>query len=146
MSSIYTYITKSIPTTPVNKVSFQNIQDVINGNHKNTIMICTLDSKYKEYIIKNTINIEDECQIINNLISTNNLNKVVFIYGKNAYDDSIYYKYTQLKSLGFTECYLYLGGLFEWLLMQDIHGFDEFPTQKMHTNIFLEFMPPKTSL
>ena len=33
-----------------------------------------------------------------------------------------------MQALGFTNIALYLGGLFEWLLLQDIFGFDNFPT------------------
>ena len=37
-------------------------------------------------------------------------------------------KDNQLYKLGFTNLYVYVGGLFEWLLLQDIYGDDEFPT------------------
>jgi len=30
--------------------------------------------------------------------------------------------------LGFLNIYVYLGGIFEWLLLQDIYGDEEFPT------------------
>jgi hypothetical protein len=38
-------------------------------------------------------------------------------------------KYDQIKKLG-GNAYVYPGGLFEWLLLQDIYGMDEFPTSK----------------
>jgi hypothetical protein len=34
------------------------------------------------------------------------------------------------KQNGFPEVYVYSGGLFEWMLLQDIYGQDEFPTTK----------------
>ena len=37
-------------------------------------------------------------------------------------------KYEQLVGLGFINVYIYPGGLFEWLLLQDIYGSDDFPT------------------
>ena len=43
-------------------------------------------------------------------------------------------------SLGFYNVYLYNGGLFEWLLLQDIYGFDEFPTTKKELDI-LKYKP-----
>ena len=52
----------------------------------------------------------------------------IIIYGKNSDDQTIYNKYEQLNKLGFYNIYLYSGGLFEWLLLQDIYGKDEFPT------------------
>ena len=36
--------------------------------------------------------------------------------------------------------YLYLGGLFEWLLLQDIYGFDDFPTTSRQLDI-LKYKP-----
>jgi len=41
-----------------------------------------------------------------------------------------------LSGLGFQDVYLYMGGMFEWLLLQDIYGADEFPT----TNKFLDIL------
>jgi hypothetical protein len=52
----------------------------------------------------------------------------IVIYGKNAGDIRVDHKYNQLWKLGFTDIYIYLGGLFEWLLLQDIYGMEEFPT------------------
>ena len=52
----------------------------------------------------------------------------IIIYGKNCNDEKIYIKYQQLISLGFYNVFIYVGGLFEWLLLQDIYGSDEFPT------------------
>jgi hypothetical protein len=52
----------------------------------------------------------------------------IVIYGRNSNDERLYKKYQQLLSLGFYNVCVYLGGLFEWLLLQDIYGADEFPT------------------
>ena len=43
-------------------------------------------------------------------------------------DDSIETKFKQMQGLGFANIYIYRGGMFEWLLLQDIYGQDEFPT------------------
>ena len=37
-------------------------------------------------------------------------------------------KYDQLIGLGFPNVFIYPGGLFEWLCLQDIYGYDNFPT------------------
>jgi len=42
--------------------------------------------------------------------------------------------------LGFTNVYVYPGGIFEWLLLQDIYGENEFPTTKIEIDI-LKFKP-----
>ena len=43
-------------------------------------------------------------------------------------DEAIIKKYNQLMQLGFKNVYIYPGGLFEWLLLQDIYGDDMFKT------------------
>ena len=44
-------------------------------------------------------------------------------------------KYEQLIGLGFTNIYIYPGGLFEWLCLQDIYSKDEFPTTREELDI-----------
>lgn len=64
------------------------------------------------------------------------------IYGKNSNDETIYKKYTQLSKLGFVNVYVYLGGLFEWLMLQDIYGTEEFSTTSRELDI-LKYKPTK---
>ena len=68
--------------------------------------------------------------------------KNIIIYGKNANDNKSLEKYQQFISLGFINVYLYCGGLFEWLLLQDIYGEDEFPTTKKELDI-IKYKPRK---
>ena len=49
-------------------------------------------------------------------------------------------KYLKLMELGFTNIYIYAGGLFEWLCLQDIYGEDEFPTTIKELDV-LKFKP-----
>ena len=39
-----------------------------------------------------------------------------------------YMRNIKLSELGIKNMYVYCGGLFEWLCLQDIYGEDEFPT------------------
>jgi hypothetical protein len=64
----------------------------------------------------------------------------IIIYGKNCNDDTINKKYQQLVSIGFTQVYLYVGGLFEWLMLQDIYGDELFPTNKKQVDL-LKYKP-----
>ena len=68
----------------------------------------------------------------------------IYVYGKHNLDETAYKKYEQLIQLGFTNAYLYIGGLFEWLLLQDIYGDEDFPTTKKELDI-LKFKPPRLS-
>ena len=43
--------------------------------------------------------------------------------------------YNQLKQLGFTNIYVYPGGIFEWLCLQDIFGTELFKTKGQELNI-----------
>ena len=54
-------------------------------------------------------------------------------------------KYTQLVNLGFVNVYIYPGGLFEWLCLQDIYGDDEFPTTNKELDI-LKYKPARLLL
>ena len=79
-------------------------------------------------------------EILMNRYLNSNKNIRIIIYGRNSNDETIYKKYNQLINLGFTNVYLYLGGLFEWLLLQDIYGFDDFPTTSRQLDI-LKYKP-----
>ena len=50
-------------------------------------------------------------------------------------DDTVFKKYEQLTKLGFLNIHIYPGGLFEWLLLQDIYGNDLFKTTNIEKDI-----------
>ena len=56
------------------------------------------------------------------------INVNIIVYDKNANAPNLMKKYEQLIGLGFINVYIYHGGLFEWLLLQDIYGREDFPT------------------
>lgn len=116
------------------KINFEDIQYIIK-NPEGHILINTLSSSEQNCLITNTININNEENIINNLIIKGFKNIKIIIYGKNSNDEKIYNKYNQLISLGFYNVYIYSGGLFEWLMLQDIYGEKEFPTTKKELDI-----------
>ncbi len=119
-------------TNSVKKINFEDMQDMIID--KNTIIVNTLDVSKQDCLIKKTILAQDEVEIINNLLKTNYATRVV-IYGMNSADDTIVRKYNQLTSLGLINVVVYPGGLFEWLLLQDIYGNESFPTTKKELDI-----------
>jgi len=127
-------------TQSAQKINYEDIQYVINNN---CLLINTLDHNEQDCLIKNTINIRDEEKIINNLLEARKKDIKIIIYGKNCNDEKIYKKLEQLSSLGFYNIYIYVGGLFEWLMLQDIYGENEFPTTKKELDI-LKFKPYKT--
>jgi len=128
-----------------NKISFEDVQFILKSSHKTDfIIINTLPITEQECLIKNTISYDSEEKIINELMTKYEFKKYKFIiYGKHSNDDSVEKKAKQLLNLGFSNVYVYIGGLFEWMLLQDIYGFDEFPTTKKVLDI-LKFKPPRT--
>ncbi len=113
----------------VNKINFESVQNIINNNTNkgSFVIISTLDINNQNCLIKNTLSPEREVELINSTLKDNKKINIL-IYGINCSDSNIINKYNQLYKLGFTNLYVYVGGLFEWLLLQDIYGEDEFPT------------------
>ena len=122
----------------VNKVNFEDVQYAIKQSN-NCLLINTLQTDEQSCLIKKTIPINIEEKIINELLS-NKPNVNIIVYDKNANAPNLMKKYEQLLNLGFANVYIYPGGLFEWLLLQDIYGFDEFPTTKKELDI-LKYKP-----
>tara|TARA_Y100000389_G_C17464944_1_gene524697 strand:- start:202 stop:612 length:411 start_codon:yes stop_codon:yes gene_type:complete len=127
----------------INRTNYENIQRFIkNKDNNNLILINTLETTNQECLIYKTVNVNDEINIINDYLNKNNKTINVIIYGMNSSDDSVVNKYNQLYKLGFKNLYIYLGGLFEWLLLQDIYGEEEFPT----TNKILDILQYKGNM
>jgi hypothetical protein len=125
----------------IQKINFEDIQFIIK-NRETHLLINTLKEEEQECLIKNTINIQKEVEIINRFIQSGNSQIKIIIYGRNCNDDKIYSRYNQLQSLGFYNIYIYVGGLFEWLMLQDIYGDKEFPTTN-RINDILKYKPSK---
>ena len=123
------------------KINYEDIQYIIK-NCEAHILINTLSESEQDCLIKSTINIYKESELINKFIKIGNKLVKIIIYGRNCNDEKIYEKYNQLSSLGFYNIYIYTGGLFEWLMLQDIYGIDEFQTTKQELDI-LKYKPHK---
>ena len=123
------------------KINYEDIQYILKntGGH---LLINTLSPSEQSCLINNTINMNEEENIINGCIKRGLKDIKIIIYGKNSNDERIYNKYSQLTSLGFQNVYIYTGGLFEWLLLQDIYGETDFPTTKKELDI-LKYKPNK---
>ena len=119
-------------TTSIKKIGFEDMKYVIKNKKKNYVMINTLAITEQECLIPGTISVNDEEAFINRHLKKN---ISIVIYGKNANDDAIFKKYEQLIKLGFSSVFVYTGGIFEWLLLQDIYGKDEFPTTSEELDI-----------
>ena len=120
------------------RLNFEDIQGALK-NKENYIIINTLPTNNQECLLPCTIDFKQEEHIINHFLK-NNKDKNIIIYGKNVNDMTVYDKYEQLVKLGFINVYIYPGGMFEWLCLQDIYSSELFPTTKKELDI-LKYKP-----
>jgi hypothetical protein len=126
---------------PVIYANFEDVQFA--AKHPDTfILINTLPIYEQTCLIRNTVFFDREENLINELL-TKNLAKKIVVYGANDVDDTVDKKYQQLVGLGFVEVAVYRGGMFEWLLLQDVYGATEFPTTSKMLDL-LKYRPRRT--
>lgn len=115
-----------------NQISYEDVQF---AQHTHLI-ISTLPTSRQQLLIANTVRCDVEIQAVEDAIQHK---KPIIVYGLNCNDPTIYKKYDQIKKLG-GKVFLYTGGLFEWMLLQDIYGDSHFKTTST-TNDLLQFKP-----
>ena len=118
------------------KIGFGTMQEYIS---QKVLIINTLDITKQNCLIAGTISYKEEEARVNSLLGGDKTEKIV-LYGMNCLDESVIKKAEQLLDLGFTNMFIYVGGLFEWLLLQDIYGEENFPTIG-HELELLKFKP-----
>ena len=112
---------------------------VQNGSNGDGVIISTLPVERQQCLLSGTLSAAEEVAVLNQTLSSGNPTEFrIVIYGENSCDDTLVVKYSQLVKLGFNNVHIYVGGLFEWLLLQDIYGSDMFPTTSMEKD-FLKF-------
>jgi hypothetical protein len=121
------------------KINFEDVQTAIK-NPEIYLLINTLTELEQECLILNTVPASKEETIINHHMYSSKRIRII-IYGRNSSDDKIYKKYDQLAKLGFSNVFIYVGGMFEWLMLQDIYGYEEFPSTIKQLD-FLKYKPP----
>jgi hypothetical protein len=112
-------------TNSTNYINFEDMQ--VSINNKEYLIINTLRENQQQCLIMGTISLTNEEEILNTYLKANRSVRII-VYGMNSTDVNITKKYEQLLGLGFANVFIYSGGLFEWLLLQDIYGKDVFST------------------
>ncbi len=107
-------------------INFEDVQHCITEKDK-TLIINTLDAHMQGCLIAGTLAIDQEVDLLNAYLKKN-IDVRIIIYGMNATDKTCLKKYEQLIKLGFYNVFIYMGGMFEWLLLQDVYGNELFPT------------------
>lgn len=125
----------------IEKISFEDVQNALIDSR--FYLINTLDIHEQECLIKSTIYANDEEKTINDMLENINVpDRKIIVYGKNTNDNKVDLKVEQLLLLGINELYIYPGGLFEWMLLQDIYGDEMFPTTSKVLDM-LKFSPKR---
>lgn len=120
-------------TTETIKIGFEDVKKAISRNY---ILLNVLPNNMQSILIKGTLTIDSEEPVINEMINNYNVPDVpVIIYGTNGGDAKIQEKCQQLRGLGLSDVYVYSGGLFEWLLLNELYGDEEFPLEKSDDKI-----------
>jgi hypothetical protein len=122
------------------KANFEDVQYAIT-NRDNKLLISTMPS-HENCLIQGTLPFSMEEEIINGFMSKRKKDVTIIIYGRNVNDDSALAKYKQLQGLGFHNIYVYFGGMFEWLLLQEVYGHTNFPTTCKELDI-IKYKPAK---
>ena len=118
----------------LNKINFEDMQSVI--KNKDAIIISTLCSERQQCLLSGTLSASEEVSVFNRSLSCGNHSSVrIVLYGENCCDATLAIKYNQLIQLGFTDVQVYMGGMFEWLLLQDIYGKELFPTTSQENDL-----------
>lgn len=131
----------------VTKIGFQDVQRVLREQSEDrltqsTLLLSTLQVNEQQCLIAGTRRAEEEEQVVNQLLkSTQHANVSVVVYGKHGCDETACARAEQLRSLGFAKVYWYVGGLFEWLILQDMYGEKQFATSGKELDL-LKYMPP----
>lgn len=128
MSSLLQWVFQSvIPSFGERAVGFDDVLLCIKHPDKYAI-IHTMQANEQVLITGTLTPVEEEVFINEYLSKYVETPRKIVLYGKHCCDDSPRRKHAQLLSLGISDIYIYSGGLFEWVLLQDIYGVEEFPT------------------
>jgi hypothetical protein len=126
------------PASATHRVGFEDVIAMRGraGAGAGALIINTLPAAAQHCVIAGTVDCGDEETRINALVRAGAAsNTAVLIYGEHACDPAPETKRAQLRGLGFVDVMVYVGGLFEYLLLQDIYGADAFPTRGRETDL-----------
>ena len=104
-----------------NSVSYKDVKKYTDMNSNNYVLVSTLADDRQHCLIPGTLPSHDEVARITAIIKEKRQrDMIVHIYGENYADNKIMIQYKKLVSIGFKNVYIYPGGMFEWLCLQEI--------------------------
>ena len=122
-------------------------EDMLVLLRSNVVLLNTLERREQTCLIRGTVHADDEEQTMNTMLtSTDTLvtDRLVVVYGRHNLDPKPVEKAKMLRTLGLTRLLVYRGGLFEWLLLQEVFGPEQFPTEGTACTDLLLYRPLPT--
>ena len=107
-------------TMAVQRATFEDVRANVSG--KTGLVISVLAETDQQVLISGTVPCVDEVAEVEKAIHEK---KEIIVYGTNNHDERVLTKYNQLKKLGGLPK-VYVGGLFEWILLQEFYGKERF--------------------
>jgi hypothetical protein len=145
---------KSNQRTNVNQmISFRQVQQAVKvitkspphqlPQNPNTILINTFTPVQQQQhgLIRGTTLADKEEQMVQSALERD-LSITILVYGHNALDPLPYRQADKLRNLGFANVYVYVGGMFEWLLLCDLYGPDQYPLMTVQEEDPMHHAPP----
>lgn len=134
MASIIQWALKKVLPSNIT-IGFEDVLHALKTQDE-YVLVNTLPATNQSVLIQGTLAASDEEAFINEYLNKYvEKTKTIVLYGLHSCDPTVHEKRTQLLSLGISDVVIYAGGLFEWLLLQDIYGLNEFPTKGTATDL-----------
>lgn len=111
-------------------LSFEDLLSYLQRS-QSIYLLNTLPVAEQDCLIQGTIEATKEEEIINAMLTETNSDiteRYLIVYGRHCLDQTPKIKCRHLRSLGLVRLGIYKGGLFEWLLLQDVFTASSFPT------------------
>lgn len=105
----------------IRRASFEDVQFAREGK---CLVISVLNEHEQAILIKGTVLPADEVRMVEDALFHK---REIIVYGLHSSDLRVLPKCEQILKLG-GQPVAYVGGMFEWLLLQDIYGVDAFQT------------------
>jgi len=132
MENVLSWFQPAFQSKEAKEISPQNrrisFEDMKHAQKNDYLLINTLPLTNQACLIKGTTDAAEEEDMINEMIAHDEMDRIIVVYGSNSCDTTTEKKLQELCDVGFRRVYIYSGGLFEWLLLQDIYGEAEFTT------------------
>lgn len=108
------------------RVSYETVLSL--AGTADVIVISTLAETFQGCLIPHTVACSHEEKCVNDVLERKKQGLyTVIVYGENHLDPTVERKCAQMRVMGFKSIYMYAGGMFEWLLLHEVYGGENFP-------------------